>query len=169
MSILTTPFTTKYNAAPFSKIENKEYKDAFIQLIKDAKEEINAIINNPEPPIFENTVAALDFSGSQLDRVSSIFFNLNSAETSEEMQKIAQEVSPLLTEFSNDITLNEDLFKKIKLVYDAQDQVNLTLEQKTLLEKKYKGFVRNGALLDAQQKTKLREIDTQLAKLKFIS
>ncbi|MCO6164324.1 M3 family metallopeptidase [Flavobacterium sp. NRK F7] len=167
MSILTTPFTTKYSTAPFSKIENKEYKDAFIKLIKDAKEEINAIINNPEPPTFENTVAALDFSGSQLDRVSSIFFNLNSAETSEEMQKIAQEVSPLLTEFSNDITLNENLFKKIKLVYDAQDQANLTLEQQTLLDKKYKGFVRNGALLDAQQKTKLREIDTQLAKLKL--
>ena len=90
-----------------------------------------------------------------LDRLSSIFFNLNSAETSEEMQKIAQEVSPLLTEFSNDITLNEDLFKRVKAVYDQKDSLNLTTEQATLLDKKYKGFARNGALLSEDKKTRL--------------
>ncbi len=167
MFILTEKFNTKYSTAPFSKIENKDYKEAFLQLIKEAKDEINLIIENKEEPTFENTIEALDFSGNQLDRVSSIFFNLNSAETSDEMQKIAQEVSPLLTEFSNDITLNEDLFKKVKAVSDSKDTLNLTIEQNTLLDKKYKGFVRNGALLNEEQKKKLREIDTQLAKLKL--
>lgn len=146
----------------------EDYKPAFEENIKNAKAEIDAIINNPETPTFENTLEALDFAGNPLDRLSSVFFNLNSAETSEEMQKIAQEVSPLLTEFSNDITLNEDLFKRIKAIYDEKDSLNLTTEQQTLLDKKYKGFVRNGALLNDDQKTKLREIDTQLAKLKLI-
>ncbi len=145
----------------------EDYKPAFIENIKNAKAEIDAIINNPEAPTFENTLEALDFAGNPLDRLSSIFFNLNSAETSDEMQKIAQEVSPLLTEFSNDITLNEDLFKRIKAINDQKESLNLTTEQQTLLDKKYKGFVRNGALLNDEQKAKLREIDTQLAKLKL--
>ena len=167
MNILTQPFDSKYTAAPFSKIKNNDYKEAFITLIAASKEEINQIINQPEKPTFENTIEAIDFAGNQLDRVSSIFFNLNSAETSDEMQKIAQEVSPLLTEFSNDITLNEDLFKRVKTVYDQKAHLNLTVEQHTLLDKKYKGFVRNGALLNDEQKKKLRSIDTQLAKLKL--
>ncbi|WP_445457088.1 M3 family metallopeptidase [Flavobacterium sp. HNIBRBA15423] len=167
MTILTKKFNTKYTTAPFSKIQNKDFKESFIQLIASSKEEINQIIINTENPTFENTIEALDFTGNQLDRVSSIFFNLNSAETSEEMQKIAQEVSPLLTEFSNDITLNEDLFKKVKAVYDSKESLELSIEQQTLLDKKYKGFVRNGALLNEEQKKKLREIDTQLAKLKL--
>ncbi len=167
MTILTKKFNTKYTTAPFSKIQNKDFKESFIQLIASSKEEINQIIINTENPTFENTIEALDFAGNQLDRVSSIFFNLNSAETSEEMQKIAQEVSPLLTEFSNDITLNEDLFKKVKAVYDSKESLELSIEQQTLLDKKYKGFVRNGALLNEEQKKKLREIDTQLAKLKL--
>ncbi|MBC7557165.1 MAG: M3 family metallopeptidase, partial [Chryseobacterium sp.] len=99
--------------------------------------------------------------------ISSVFFNLNSAETSEEMQKIAQEVSPLLTEFSNDITLNEDLFKKIKSVYEQKNNLNLTAEQATLLDKKFKGFSRNGALLSEEEKIQLRKIDTELSKLKL--
>lgn len=144
-----------------------DYESAFYENIKSAKAEIDLIINNSENPSFENTIEALDFSGDALDRLSSIFFNLNSAETSEEMQKIAQEVSPLLTEFSNDITLNEDLFKRVKAVYDQKDNLNLTTEQATLLDKKYKGFARNGALLSEDKKTRLREIDTQLAKLKL--
>jgi len=168
MKLLTQTFNTKYETAPFSQIKMEDYKPAFEENIKNAKAEIDAIINNPETPTFENTLEALDFAGNPLDRLSSVFFNLNSAETSEEMQKIAQEVSPLLTEFSNDITLNEDLFKRIKAIYDEKDSLNLTTEQQTLLDKKYKGFVRNGALLNDDQKTKLREIDTQLAKLKLI-
>lgn len=167
MKILTQKFDTKYDTAPFSKIKIEDYKPAFITNIVNAKVEIDAIINNPEAPTFDNTIAALDFSGNALDRLSSIFFNLNSAETSDEMQKIAQEVSPLLTEFSNDITLNEDLFKRIKTVYEQKDSLILSPEQATLLDKKFKSFSRNGALLSDEKKAKLREIDTELAKLKL--
>ncbi len=167
MKTLTQKFQTKHNTAPFSQIKLDHYKPAFIENIAAAKAEINAIINNPEKPTFENTIEALDFSGDALDRLSSIFFNLNSAETCDEMQKIAQEVSPLLTKFSNDITLNEDLFLRIKTVYDQKNQLILTIEQATLLEKKFKSFARNGALLTEGNKLKLREIDTELAKLKL--
>lgn len=167
MKILTSTFNTKYNTAPFSQIKLEDYKPAFIENIAQAKAEIDAIITNSEAPTFENTIEALDFAGSNLDRLSSIFFNLNSAETCDEMQKIAQEVSPLLTEFSNDIALNEDLFKRVKAVYDQKDNLILTTEQATLLDKKFKGFSRNGALLNEEDKLKLREIDTELAKLKL--
>ena len=167
MKILTQKFNTKYDTAPFSQIKMEDYKPAFIENIAKAKAEIDAIINNPEAPTFENTIEALDFSGNALDRLSSIFFNLNSAETCDEMQKIAQEVTPLLTEFSNDITLNEDLFKRIKSVYEQKNTLNLTTEQATLLDKKFKSFSRNGALLSEEKKAKLREIDTELAKLKL--
>lgn len=167
MSILTSTFQTKHNTAPFSQIKLDLYKPAFIQNIAAAKAEIDAIINNPEVPTFENTIETLDFSGNALDRVSSIFFNLNSAETCEEMQQIAQEISPLLTEFSNDITLNEALFQRIKTVYEQKDNLNLSAEQATLLDKKFKSFSRNGALLSEEKKLKLREIDTELAKLKL--
>ncbi|MFA9189869.1 M3 family metallopeptidase [Flavobacterium sp. FZUC8N2.13] len=167
MTILTSKFKTKYDTAPFSQIQLEDYKPAFIENIAAAKAEIDAIIHNPEAPTFENTIEALDFSGNALDRLSSIFFNLNSAETCEEMQKIAQEVSPLLTEFSNDVTLNEDLFKRIKAVYEQKDSLNLSPEQATLLDKKFKSFSRNGALLSDEDKLKLREIDTELAKLKL--
>ncbi|MCA6423694.1 MAG: M3 family metallopeptidase [Flavobacterium sp.] len=167
MKIVTSTFQTKHNTAPFSQIKVEDYKPAFIENIANAKAEINTIINNPEAPTFENTIEALDFSGDALDRLSSIFFNLNSAETCDEMQKIAQEVTPLLTEFSNDITLNEDLFKRIKSVYEQKNILNLTTEQATLLDKKFKSFSRNGALLSEEKKAKLREIDTELAKLKL--
>lgn len=167
MKLLTQKFQTKYDTAPFSQIKMDDYKPAFIENIAAAKAEIDTIINNPETPTFENTIEALDFSGNALDRLSSIFFNLNSAETSDEMQKIAQEVTPLLTEFSNDITLNEDLFKRIKAIYEQKDTLNLSTEQATLLDKKFKSFSRNGALLSEEKKSKLREIDTELAKLKL--
>ena len=165
MSVLTHVFQTKCNTAPFSKIKIEEYLPAFIQNIQKAREEIDSIIHSTEKPTFENTIEALDFSGEQLDRLSSVFFNLNSAETSDEMQKIAQEVTPLITEFGNDIALNEDLFKRVKSVYENKAILNLTTEQATLLDKKYKGFARNGALLSEDKKTRLREIDTELAKL----
>jgi peptidyl-dipeptidase Dcp len=167
MKILTTPFQTKHNTAPFSQIKLEDYAPAFIENIASARAEIDAIANNHEAPTFENTIVALDFSGEQLDRLSSIFFNLNSAETCDEMQKIAQEVSPLLTEFSNDVALNENLFKRVKAVYDQKDSLTLTPEQTTLLDKKFKGFSRNGALLNEADKLVLREIDTELAKLKL--
>jgi peptidyl-dipeptidase Dcp len=167
MNILNQTFNTKYNTAPFSKIENEYFLPAFKKGIEDAKAEINAITSNPESPTFANTIEALDFSGEQLDRISSIFFNLNSAETNDEIQKIAQEVSPLLSEFSNDVTLNEDLFKRVRTVYNVKSSLNLTTEQETLLDKKYKSFSRNGANLSENKKQKLREIDKQLSKLKL--
>ena len=167
MTFFLNKFNTKYSFSPFSKINLSDYKPAFEECIEKAKAEIDAVIQNTENPTFENTIEALDFAGENLDRLSSIFFNLNSAETSEEMQKIAQEVSPLLTAFSNDITLNEDLFKKVKAVYDQKNSLTLTTEQATLLDKKYKGFARNGALLSEDKKMRLREIDKDLAKLKL--
>jgi len=167
MKTLTQNFESKHNTAPFSQIQLADYKPAFEATIAQAKAEIDEIVNNSEVPTFENTIEALDFSGEALDRLSSIFFNLNSAETCDEMQKIAQEVSPLLTEFSNDISLNEDLFKRVKAIYDQKDKLTLTTEQATLLDKKFKGFSRNGALLAEADKLKLREIDTELAKLKL--
>ena len=167
MNILNNPFSTPYNTAPFSKIKNKDFLPAFIQAIENAKAEIDVIINNSETPNFKNTLESLDFSGEQLERISSIFFNLNSAETNDEIQKIAQEVSPLLSEFSNDIALNEKLFKRVKVVYDSKENLNLTEEQKTLLDKRYKSFSRNGANLSEDKKLKLREIDKKLSKLKL--
>ena len=167
MTILTSTYTTPYNSAPFAQIQMSDYQAAFETTIAAARAEIDTITNNPEQPTFENTIEALDFSGQTLDRLSSIFFNLNSAETSDEMQKIAQEVSPLLTAFSNDISLNEGLFHRVKAVYDQKDELTLTPEQATLLDKKYKSFARNGALLSEDKKVRLREIDTQLAKLKL--
>jgi peptidyl-dipeptidase Dcp len=159
------PLLAAFDTAPFSKIKNEHFKPAFLQAIEDARAEIDAIANSKEVPSFENTIAALDFAGQQLDRVSSIFFNLNSAETNPEIQKLAQEVSPLLSEFSNDITLNEGLFKRVKTVYDQRNSLDLTTEEQTLLDKKYKGFSRNGANLPPEKKTRLREIDAELSKL----
>ena len=167
MNILNSPFNTPYNTAPFSKIKDEHFLNAFKIAIEKAKAEIDAIVNNTELPSFSNTIEALDFSGHELDRISSIFFNLNSAETNDTIQKIAQDVSPLLSEFSNDIRLNEDLFKRVKAVYDTKDDLDLTTEQKTLLDKKYKSFSRNGANLSEDKKKKLREIDKELSKLKL--
>lgn len=160
-NILLKPF----DLAPFSKVKNEDYLPAFKELIKSTKEEIEAITANPEVPTFENTIEALEYAGEQLDRVSSLFFNINSAETSAEIQKIAQEVSPLLSEFGNDITLNNALFLRIKSVYDKKLELNLSVEQATLLDKKYKSFSRNGANLEDDKKETLREIDKELSSL----
>ncbi|WP_422860854.1 M3 family metallopeptidase [Flagellimonas sp. S174] len=164
---MSNPLLTPFDKAPFEQIKNEHFKPAFLQAIEEAKKEIDQITQNPEPPSFENTLMALDFSGQQLDRISSLFFNLNSAETNEEIQKIAQEVSPLLSEFSNDITLNEALFQRIKSVYEQRDTLKLSEEEKTLLEKRYKSFSRNGANLNEEGKKRLREIDKELAQLKL--
>ncbi|WP_282112788.1 M3 family metallopeptidase [Maribacter stanieri] len=161
------PLLSPFDTAPFSQIKNEHFKPAFLKSIEDARAEIDAITENTDAPTFENTIEGLEFSGQQLDRISSVFFNLNSAETNEEIQKIAQEVSPLLSEFGNDITLNEALFKRVKAVYDQKDCLDLTVEQTTLLDKKYKSFSRNGANLSEDKKTRLRAIDAKLAKLKL--
>ena len=161
------PLLQKFDLAPFSKINNEHFLPAFKFLIDETKKEIEAITSNKELPSFENTIEALEYSGEQLDRVSSVFYNLNSAETNSEIQKIAQEVSPLLSEFGNDITLNNNLFLRIKVVYDKKSELNLTTEQATLLDKKYKNFSRNGANLDDEKKEILREIDKELSSLKL--
>ncbi|MFB9054455.1 M3 family metallopeptidase [Formosa undariae] len=165
MNILLNPFQTPFTTAPFSEIKNEDFLPAITSLIEETKAEINAITSNPEVPTYKNTIEALEFSGVQLDRVTSIFFNLNSAETNDAIQKIAQEVSPLLSEFGNDITLNEALFKRVKLIYDTRDSLSLNAEQMMLLEKQYKSFSRNGALLAEDKKQTLRDLDKDLSKL----
>ncbi len=161
------PLLTSFDIAPFSKIKNEHFLPAFQEALKIARQEIDAITQNKATPTFENTIEALVYSGQQLDRISSVFFNLNSAETNEHIQKIAQEVSPMLSEFGNDITLNEALFSRVKSIYAQKDSLDLTPEQMTLLEKNYKSFSRNGANLPEDKKSRLREIDAALAKLKL--
>ncbi len=166
MNPLLQTFNTQHTTAPFSQIKNEHFKPAFKEAIKKAKTEIDDITKNTHVPTFENTIETLEFSGKTLKRISSIFFNLNSAETNDEIQKIAQEVSPWLSDFANDIRLNEKLFKRIQLVYDIKDELNyLTAEQDMLLSNQYKMFVRNGANLNDNDKETLREIDKKLSKL----
>ncbi|UOB16346.1 M3 family metallopeptidase [Abyssalbus ytuae] len=165
MNILNKNFSNKFNTAPFSEIESSHFLPAIKSEIEKTRAEINEITANEATPDFSNTIETLDFAGEQLDRITSLFFNLNSAETNDEIQKIAQEVSPLLSEFSNDIRLNKKLFEKVKFVYDLRESLNLTEEQKTLLDKKYKNFSRNGANLPDNKKNRLREIDKELSKL----
>ena len=167
MSLLDTRFETPYNTAPFSKINTADFLPAFKKAIESAKNEIDQIAKNKAVATFENTIEALDFTGDQLSRISSIFFNMNAAETTDAIQKIAQEVSPLLTEFSNDVALNTVLFERVKAVYKTKGALSLSDEQKTLLEKKYKGFSRNGANLHADQKETLRAIDKELSQLQL--
>ena len=161
------PLLTQFDTAPFSEIKNEHFKPAFEKAIEMARAEIDEICQNSSPASFENTIEALDFAGKQLERISSIFFNLNSAETNEEIQKIAQDVSPMLSEFSNDVTLNEELFNRVKHVYDNRASLSLNPEQQTLLERKYRNFSRNGANLSEKDKLKLREIDKELSRLKL--
>ena len=165
MNSLTQKFNTKHDTAPFNSIKTEDFLPAFTEGIAAAKKEIDEIISNPEEATFENTIEALSYSGDMLDRTSGIFFNLHSAETNDDIQKIAMEVSPLLSEFSNDIRLNKDLFERVKAVYDKRDSLTLTPEQSTLLEKEYKSFARNGANLPEDKKSRLREIDKELSQL----
>lgn len=165
MNPLIDTIQTPFNTPAFSQIKNEHFEPAIKELISRAKSEIAKINTSSDAPTFANTVEALEKSGKALDRASSIFFNLNSAETNDEMQAIAKIISPLLTEFSNDILLDEVLFQKVKTVFEETDRNLLNAEQTTLLDKTYKGFVRNGALLNEAQKTQLRAIDVKLANL----
>ena len=160
---MQNPLLEAFDQAPFSKIKTEHYKEAFEKAIEKAKAEIDAIAYSKSDPTFENTIVALDRSGAQLDRISSIFFNLNSAETSTEIQAIAQEISPWLSAFKNDIILHQPLFERVKAVVDQK--LDLDSESQMLLEKQYKSFTRNGALLDSDKQKKLRSIDEQLSKL----
>src|SRR5690606_15911651 len=132
-NILIKPFDTLYSATPFELIKNEDFLPAFKWWIAATEKEIDQIVNNPEAPTYENVIAALAFAGEGLDRVSNVFFNLNSAETNDEMQAIAQEVAPLLSAHASRIAQNQDLFAKIKTVYDHRAEYTLNEEQQTLL------------------------------------
>lgn len=162
---LLEKFNTNFDSIPFSKIKDEDFLPAFETALAAAREEINSICENPENPDFENTVEALEISGERLSIISSAFFNLLHAETNDRLQEIAQTVSPMLSEFSNDIRLNPVLFQRIKSVYEQRDSLEFSPEQLRLLEKKYKNFSRNGANLPEDKKERLREIDKELSKL----
>jgi len=157
------PFTAPFEAIPFDKIELKHFLPAFEEGIKQGKAEIENIKNQESS--FKNTIETLERNGHLLGTVSSVFFNLNSCETSTEMQELAQEVSPKLTSYSNEISLDAKLFKAVKSVFENEDRTQLNAEQIYLLEKTYKGFVRSGANLSNEDKEKLKEINTKLAQL----
>ena len=162
-------FNTPFNSIPFEEIKLEHFLPAIKSAIVLSNIQLDTLVGNSEAPSFKNTIVALDSVGSQLGLVSGVFFNLNSAETSEEMQKLAQEISPLLTEHSNDVLLNGKLFEKIKFVYDNRDSFVLDVESETLLNNTYKRFARNGALLVGDKKNRLRELnnDLSLSSLQF--
>lgn len=165
MTVNTNPLLDNFETAPFSKIETSHFKPAIEEAIRMAQMDIERITSSVAVPSFENTIEALEYAGSKLDRITSIFFNLNSAETNDEIQKLAQEISPVLTDFKNDVIQDPVLFKKVKEVYEQKENLNLNVEQNTLLDKKYKMFTRNGANLDDQKKQELRQLDKKLAAL----
>tara|TARA_Y100000782_G_C10187692_1_gene267784 strand:+ start:3238 stop:5280 length:2043 start_codon:yes stop_codon:yes gene_type:complete len=162
---LLEQFNTPFETVPFDKIENEHFLPGLKTALEEAKSEINAIVSNTDAPTFENTILALEFSGEKVGRIAEIFFNLNSAETNDAIQKLAQEISPLLSEYRNDILLNEKLFQRIDTVYQNELSQLTGQEEKALLEKTWKGFVRNGAKLSDEAKEQLRKIDMELSKL----
>ncbi len=164
-AIFYTEFDTPYGMPPFDEITNKDFKPAFEKGIKQQTEEIDAIVNNPEAPTFENTIVALDNSGAILTRVSRVFYGLSGAETNDEIKAIAEELSPILSEHSDNISLNSKLFERINTLHKNIDNLGLTKEQERLLDENYKSFVRSGIMLDDEQKDRLREINKELSAL----
>ena len=134
---LLTESPLKYEAPVFDKITEDHYLPAFEAAVAEGKKEIEAIVNNPDAPTFENTILELEYAGSTLNRVASIFYNLNEANTSDRMQEIAEQISPMMTEYSLSIMLNGDLFNRVKAVYEQRESLNLDAEQAKLLEKTY--------------------------------
>jgi peptidyl-dipeptidase Dcp len=161
---LLAEFATPFETAPFHLIKNEDFLPAIKEAIILAKSDISTI-KSESSPTFDNTIAALDRSGQKLAVIASVFFNLNSAETNNEIQSLAREISPLLTAHSNDVVLDQALFRRVAAVYESRASLSLSAEQQTLLEKTYKSFVRNGANLKATDAEKLRKIDQQLAEL----
>ncbi len=162
---LLQKWKTPFGTPPFDLIETNHFQPAIEEAIKSAAEEINFISENNELPDFENTIASLDRSGELLGKLTSLLFNLNSAETNKSLQKVAQNVSPILTRFSNDITLNEKLFNRIKTVYESKETSGLTTEQKILTERKFRNFLLGGAILKEDEKERFRAISEELATL----
>lgn len=157
--------TAPHGAPQFTQITNEHYKPAFEQAVREARADIAAIVGNAQAPTFANTIEALEFSGRRLDRISNIFFNLNEAHTNDTMQALALELSPMLTEFSNDVSLDPKLFARVKAVYDRRESLGLNAEQRRLLEKTYKGFARSGAALSDGDKKIYRELTARLSEL----
>ena len=162
---LSVDSTAPYGAPRFDEIRNEHYKPAFEQAIREARAEVDAIVANPEAPTFANTIEALEFSGGKLDEISNIFFNLNEAHTNDTMQSLALELSPMLTAFGNDISLDPRLFERVKAVYDQCETLGLNTEQARLLEKTYKSFARNGAALSEADKQTYRDLTEKLSQL----
>ena len=160
-------YSSPYGIPPFDKIKVEHYKPAFIKGMEEQKKEIEAIVKNKKTATFENTIVALDRSGKLLNKVSSVFYGQNSANTNAEMQAVSRELSPLLSKHSDDITMNAELFKRVKYVYDNQEKMNLDKEQKKLLEETYKDFVRSGANLNAEQQQRLRELNAEISMLQL--
>jgi len=157
-----TEWNTPFQVPPFDQIKLDHYLPAFMEGMKQQSEEINALLSNPTPPTFENTILAYDKSGDLLERVGLVFYALNSANTNIEMQNIAKKLSPLTTKHSDDINLNPLLFARVKAVYEQREKLTLDPEQKRLVEETYKGFVRGGANLDSTQKVKLRDLNKKI-------
>ena len=168
MNPFFSEFYTPFHTIPFDKITIDHFLPAMKEGIKKGLDEIEVIVSNVEQPTFSNTIEALEKAGALVEIVSSTFFNLNSCETSNEIQSLAKDISPLLSDYGNDIMLNEKLFKRIEVVYKAKDKLHLNQEQTTLLTKTYKSFVRNGSTLHAEDKNKLRTIDKELAQANLI-
>jgi peptidyl-dipeptidase Dcp len=162
---LLLPFEGLHQTAPFRSIKTEHFRPAFQFALEEARAEIHHIAENRVTPDFGNTIVALDLAGERLDRIKSIFFNLNSAETSDEIEIIAQEIAPQLSDFSNDISLNKRLFERVESLYNQQDTLYLNIEESTLLGKTYRMFIRNGAKLDENNQLKYREITRELSQL----
>ena len=158
-------WSTPFQTPPFEEIKLEHYLPAFEEGIKLQKAEVDKIINNTEKPTFENTIEAMEKSGKLLTKVSSVFYNLNSANTNDEMQKIAKTVAPMLSKHNDDINLNEKLFAKVKSIYNEKDGLNLTTEQNKVSKDYYDGFIRGGANLTNEQKEKFRKLNEELSLL----
>lgn len=162
---LLQKWDTPFETAPFEKIKPEHYLPAFKAAIEQHDKEIQEIVSNKEAATFDNTIAALEFGGQLLSRIQGVYFNMLAANTSTELQKAQEEIGPLLAHHSDNVSMNAELFKRVKAVWDNKDKQNYTDEQKAVLEKVYKNFVRNGALLDANKQKELREVNSELTKV----
>jgi peptidyl-dipeptidase Dcp len=160
-----TEFQTEHGVPPFDKIKLEHYEPAFLKGIEEQNANIDAIVNNSEAPTFENVIVALDNSSPILDRVSAIFYNMTEAETTDDLKELSIKLAPTLSEHSDNISLNQELFKKVDAVYQQKDALGLTTEQQRLLEETYKGFVRSGANLSPEKQARLREVNKELSTL----
>lgn len=165
---LLSKWTTPYGVPPFDRIRIEDYRPAVERLIAESREAIDRIATRPEEPTFANTIEALEFAQQPLERAMTLFYNLNSAETDDAMQALALELSPMLTDFSNDVMLDPRLFDRVKRVYEAaadDEFEGLSAEQRMLLKESYRGFVRSGANLDTERQAEYRAVTNELARL----